>query len=259
MKFETVRIYLVKWRFWFVVWSKNFATVATWHKDFSSLLEKQQQQQPCTCAAHFFVHFFDVVLHDYNVKLYVGICRMCSPMFCHVPVHFFSTLPLIFTLLAPFLIFSPPISMFFEICLLFLPNDLALLLTSLKTLKCSLTWFCRWFFSLLSPDGLSLFKKSGWTLGFPPKNPVLHLPHLLIELFYINTLVVRKGLRTLTWLFIYSEPKFLPMVHRCARENFGKNVCGEPRRQKRQNRPLSRGSHFVSGDLKSFVYAQLAL
>ena len=191
-------------------------------------------------------------------SFYVGKCRMYSPMLCHVPVHFFSTLPLIFTLLAPFLIFSPPISMFFEICLLFLPNDLALLLTSLKTLKCSLTWFCRWFFSLLSPDGLSLFKKSGWTLGFPPKNPVLHLPHLLIELFYINTLVVRKGLRTLTWLFIYSEPKFLPMVHRCARENFGKNVCGEPRRQKRQNRPLSRGSHFVSGDLKSFVYARIA-
>ena len=25
------------------------------------------------------------------------------------------------------------------------------------------------------------------------------------------------------------------------------------------NRPLSRGSHFVSGDLKSFVYAHLAL
>ena len=29
MKFEAVRIYLVKWRFWFVVWSKNFAIVAT--------------------------------------------------------------------------------------------------------------------------------------------------------------------------------------------------------------------------------------
>ena len=55
------------------------------------------------------------------------------------------------------------------------------------------------------------------------------------------------------------QQKFLPMVDRCARENFAKNVCGEPRRQKRQNRPLSRGSHFVSGDLKSFVYAQLAL
>ena len=47
-------------------------------------------------------------------------------------------------------------------------------------------------------------------------------------------------------------------VHRSARESFAKNVCGEPRRSKRQNRFMSRGSHFVSGDLKSFVYAQLA-
>ena len=88
---------------------------------------------------------------------------------------------------------------------------------------------------------------------------MLYLPYLLIELFYIGMPVVRKGVRTLTWLFMHSEPKFLPMVYRCARESFAKNVCGEPRRQKRQNRPLSRGSHFVSGDLKSFVYAQLAL
>ena len=63
MKFETVRIYLVKWRFWFVVWSKNFATVATLPN------QKKQQQQPCTCAAHIFVHFFDLGFHDYNVKL----------------------------------------------------------------------------------------------------------------------------------------------------------------------------------------------
>ena len=136
---------------------------------------------------------------------------------------------------------------------------LALLSMSLKTLKFSWTWLCGWFFSLLSPDGLSLSKKSRWTLGFPPKNPVLHLPYLLIELFYIGMPVVRKGVRTPTWLFMHSEPKFLPMVHRCGRESFVKNVCGEPRRQKRQNRPLSSGSHFVSGDLKSFVYAQLAL
>ena len=153
-----------------------------------------------------------------------------------------------------FLIFSPPISVFpptkFVSC--FLSNALALLLTaSLKTLKFSRTWLCCWFFSLLSPDGLSLSKKSRWTLGFPPKNPVLHLPYLLIELVYIGMPVVRKGVRTLTWLFMHSEPKFLPMLHRCARESFAKNVCGEPRRQKRQNRPLSRGSHFVSGDLKT--------
>ena len=48
------------------------------------------------------------------------------------------------------------------------------------------------------------------------------------------------------------------MVHCCVRESFAKNVCGEPRRPKRQNRFLSRGSHFVTGDLKSFLYAQLA-
>ena len=136
----------------------------------------------------------------------------------------------------------------FVSCLL--SNALALLSTSLNTLKFSRTWLCCWFFSLLSPDGLSLSKKSGWTLSFPPKNPVLHLPYLIIELFYIGIPVVRKRVRTLTWLFMHSEPKFLPMVHRCARESFAKNVCGEPRRQKRQNRPLSRGSHFVSGDLK---------
>ena len=70
-----------------------------------------------------------------------------------------------------FLTFSQPISMFFEICYLFLSNALAPLSTSLKTLKFSRTCLCCWFFSLLSPDGLSLSKKSGWTLGFPPKDP----------------------------------------------------------------------------------------
>ena len=84
---------------------------------------------------------------------------------------------------------------------------------------------------------------------------MLHLPYLLIKLFYIGMPVMRKGVRTLTWLIMQSKPKFLPMVHRCARESFAKNVCGEPRRPKRQNRPLSRGSHFVSEDLKNFVYA----
>ena len=47
-------------------------------------------------------------------------------------------------------------------------------------------------------------------------------------------------------------------VHRCALESFAKNVCGEPRRSKRQNKFMPHCSHFVSGDLKSFVYAQLA-
>ena len=87
---------------------------------------------------------------------------------------FFLALLLIFTLLAAFSHFLTanfsvfPLTIFVS-C--FLSNALALLSTSLKTLKFSRTWLCCWFFSLLSPDGLSLSKKSGWTLGFPPKNP----------------------------------------------------------------------------------------
>ena len=182
-------------------------------------------------------------------------------MFCRVPVHFFFYTVAHFHLVGRLFSFShrhftvfPPTK--FVSC--FFSNALALLLMSLKTLKFSRTWLCCWFFSLLSPDGLSLPKKSGWTLGFPPKNPVLHLPYLLIELFYIGMPVVRRGVRTLTWLLMHSEPKFVPMVRCCVRESLAKNVCGEPRRPKRQNRPLSRGSQFVSGDLKSLVYAQLA-
>ena len=163
MKFETERIYLVKWRFWFVVWS----TMATWRKDFSSLLaKKKQQQQPWISKAHFFLHFFDVVLHDYNVKLYVGKCRICSPIFCRVPVHFFFYTAAHFHLVGRLFSFShrhfhvfPPTK--FVPC--FLSNASALLLMSLKTLKFSRTWLCFWFFSLLSPDGLSLSKKSRWT------------------------------------------------------------------------------------------------
>ena len=174
-------------------------------------------------------------------------------MFCRVPVHFFFYTVAHFHLVGRLFSFShrhfhvfPPTK--FVSC--FLSNALALLSMSLKTLKFSRAWLCCWFFSLLNPDRLSLSKKSRWTLGFPPENPVLHLIYLLIELFYIGMPVVRT---------VHSEPKFLPMVHRCARVSFAKNVFGEPRRQKRQNRRLSRGSHFVSGDLKSFVYAQLAL
>ena len=64
------------------------------------------------------------------------------------------------------------------------------------------------FLYLKSQGGLKVSRR---------KNPVLYLPYLLIELFYIGMPVVRKGMRTLTWLFMHSEPKFLPMVHRCAR------------------------------------------
>ena len=163
MKFETERIYLVKSRFWFVVWS----TMASWRKDFSSLLAKKSNNNNLEYPKHtFFLHFFDVVLHDYNVKLYVGKCLICSPIFCRVPVHFFFYTAAHFHLVGRLFSFShrhfhvfPPTKFVPR----FLSNASALLLMSLKTLKFSRTWLCFWFFSLLSPDGLSLSKKSGWT------------------------------------------------------------------------------------------------
>ena len=124
-----------------------------------------------------FVHFFDIVLHDYNVKLpssfYVGKC-MCSPMFCRVPVHFFFYTVAHFHLVGRLFSFShrhfhvfPPTK--FVSC--FLSNALAMLSMSLKTLKFSRTWLCCWFFSLLSPDGLSLTKKSRWIKVSRRKTP----------------------------------------------------------------------------------------
>ena len=138
----------------------------------------------------------------------------------------------------------------------FLSNALALLSTLLKTLKFCRTCLCCWFFSLLSPDGLSLSKKSGWTLGFPSKNRVLYLSYLLTELFYIGLPVVRKGVRTLTLILMHSEPKFLPMVHCCVRESLAENVCGEPRRPKRKI-DLCYAAAILSQEI-CFVYAQLA-
>ena len=157
-----------------------------------------------------------------------------------------------------FLTFSQPISMFFEICYLFLSNALAPLSTSLKTLKFSRTWLCCWFFSLLSPDGLSLSKKSGWTLGFPPKNLCCICHTCWLSYFTLICLWCgRACVRSRDYLCTVNQNSY-PWCT-VARASFVKNVCGEPRRQKRQNRPLSRGSHFVSGDLKNFVYEQLAL
>ena len=157
-----------------------------------------------------------------------------------------------------FLTFSQPISMFFEICYLFLSNALAPLSTSLKTLKFRRTCLCCWFFSLLSPDGLSLSKKSGWTLGFPPKNPCCICHTCWLSYFPLICLWCgRACVRSRDYLCTVNQNSY-PWCT-VARASFAKNVCGEPRRQKRQNRPLSRGSHFVSGDLKNFVYAQLAL
>ena len=189
MKFETVRIYLVKWRFWFVVWSKNFATVATWHKDFSSLLEKQQQQQPCTCAAHFFVHFFRLTLFC-TTTMWNFLTHLCWKM-SYVLTNVLSCSCSLFFLhcrsFSPcwplFLIFSQPISLFFEICLLFLSNALALLSTSLKILKFSRT--CLWARSIqpnfpeisvqnsmdrFGPTGK--FRKNGSTFWGGPLFPV---------------------------------------------------------------------------------------
>ena len=191
MKFETVRIYLVKWRFWFVVWSKNFATVATWRN-------KKNNNKNLARAQHTFLNIsLTLVCTTITVKLpnsfCVGKCRMCSLMFCHVPVNFFFYSTAHFYLVGRFFSFShrqfPCFSKFVS-C--FLSNALALLSTSLETLKFCRTCLCCSFFSLLSPDGLSLSKKSRWTLGFPPKTPVLHLPYLLIELSSLRASALRK-------------------------------------------------------------------
>ena len=52
-------------------------------------------------AAHFFIHFFAVVLHDHNVKLGQKLpsYTFCGANVVCVPVAYFS-LPLIFTLVA---------------------------------------------------------------------------------------------------------------------------------------------------------------
>ena len=205
-----------------------------WNSDFSSLLAKKKQQS-CKCAAPFLyisltlfctTTMWNFLAHFMLENVCAHRCLSCSCSLFFLHCRSFSPC------WPPFLIFWPPFPCFSskEIC-----NALAMLSMSLKTLKFSRTRLCCLFFSLLwlSPDRLSLSKKSGWTLSFPPKNPVLYLPYLLIELFYIGMPVVRKGVRTLTWLLMPSEPKFLPMVHCCVRESFAKNVCGEPRRPKR--------------------------
>ena len=78
------------------------------------------------------ISYPDLTLYEINVKLYVGICRMCLPMFCRVPIHFFLHCRSFSACWPLFLIFSPPISVFpptkFVSC--FLSNALALLLTA---------------------------------------------------------------------------------------------------------------------------------
>ena len=122
----------------------------------------------------------------------------------------------------------------------FFSNALALLLMSLKTLKFSRTWLCCWFFSLLSPDGLSLSKKLGWILVFPKKKSLCCICHTcwLSYFTFSGMPVMRKGVRTLKWLFMHSEPKFLSMVYRCGRESSPKMFVVNQDVKKRQNRPL---------------------
>ena len=70
------------------------------------------------CAAHFFVHFFAVVLHDYNVKLPETFFFFMEEISYVFSFPFFFSLPLNFTLhwwpLA-FLILSPPLQNFYVV------------------------------------------------------------------------------------------------------------------------------------------------
>ena len=103
----------------------------------------------------FFVHFFAVVLHDYNVKLPETFvwrkCRTCSR-------SLFFSLPLIFTLYwwpLAFLIFSPPLQNFHvvlptkkcRLCLLSLALDLFRPFSRWASLACRLLSFFSLSFS----------------------------------------------------------------------------------------------------------------
>ena len=163
MKFETERIYLVKWRFWFVVWS----TMATWRKDFSSLLAKKKATTTTLNiqSTLFFTFLWrcfarlqcETLCWKMSYMLTDSLSCSCS-FFFYTAVHFHLVGRLFSFSHRHSHVFSPTK---FVPC--FLSNASALLLMSLKTLKFSRTWLCFWFFSLLSPDGLSLSKKSGWT------------------------------------------------------------------------------------------------
>ena len=139
MKFETVRIYLVEWRFWFVVWSKNFATVA-------NTKQKKPNNNNLARAQHTFLYISLTLFCTtamWNFMLEYVVCA--HHMFCRVPGHFFLHCRSFSPCWSLFLIFSPQISMFSKFVSCFLSNALALLSTSLKTLKFSRTWLCPWF------------------------------------------------------------------------------------------------------------------
>ena len=140
MKFETERIYLVKWRFWFVVWS----TMATWRKDFSSLLAKKKAT---TTTLHFQSTLFCTFLWRCFARLqcetlcwkmsYVltdVLSCSCSLFFFYTAAHFHLVGRLFSFCHRHFHVFRPTK---FVPC--FLSNALALLLMSLKTLKFSRT------------------------------------------------------------------------------------------------------------------------
>ena len=178
----------------------------------------------------------------------------CSLLFFYTAAHFHLVGRFFSVSHRHFHVFPPTkfVSCFFS-------NALALLLMSLKTLKFSRTWLCCWFFSLLSPDGLSLSKKS-FGLQVSRRKTLCCICHTCWLSYF--TLVClwcgRTCVRSRDYL--------------CAVNQNSYPWCTAPRAwaspklfvvnqdvKKRQNRPLSRGSHFVSGDLKNFVYAQLAL
>ena len=157
------------------------------------------------------MHFFALVLHDYNVKLPETdwlhvLCRKCRTCSC----SFFS-LPLIFTLVAASISYFPTAATKVSCCSSNRKN-----VSFVFYLSLCLSLFFSLSFAGLSPAfsfSLSLFRQ---------KN--LKLPYLY---FYIGMPVVgtdgRAGGCTVTWL-----PKFLgctgyqiflPKVLRCARES----------------------------------------
>ena len=141
MKFETERIYLVKWRFWFVVWSKNFATMATWRKDFSSLLAKKSNNNNLAFPKHTCLYISLTLFCTTTMwKFMLGYVVRAHRCFVVFLFTFFFYTAAHFHLVGRLFSFShrhfhvfPPTK--FVPC--FLSNALALLLMSLKTLKFS--------------------------------------------------------------------------------------------------------------------------
>ena len=154
MKFETVRVDLVMWRFWFVVWCKTFAPVATWPNKNNNINNLTRPQHTIlyisltlfckTTMWNFLTHFMlenVVCAHQCFVMfLFTSFlhCRSFSPCW-----------PL-------FLIFSPPISMFFEICLLFFVERFSSVVDVIRDFK---------ILSDLSLLFVFLSSKSGWTFS----------------------------------------------------------------------------------------------